>query len=119
MSSESYLKPVQVQIDDIGVQYEKDDVQINFGASFREHQVHLFVDEKEVFAKFLTTPGNGTGLTDSIKFKKDKSQLDLRLVINKSEWKIRVDLNKGRFFHIAYQDGEPSIYQATFSFYYD
>lgn len=118
VSSLQYLEPVQREIDDIGLKYTKDEVQIDFGESYQDDEILLIVNSKRVFSKVITTPDDGAGFTDNIGFSSTEQHLDLRLVINGEEWKSRINLNNGHFFCIMF-DGTPTIEQAKFPFYYD
>jgi hypothetical protein len=119
VSSSQYLKPVQLKIDDIGLKYAKDEVQIAFGESYQNDEVELSVNGKRLFSKTISTPDDGTGLTDSVKFSRTKQHLDLLLFINGAQWKSRLNLNKGHFFCIMQIDDKPRIEQYRFPHYYD
>ena len=118
ISSSQYLKPIQLKIDDIGLKYAKDQVQIDFGESYQRDEIQLLVNGKQVFSKIITTPDDGTGFTDRTKFSRTDQNLELRLVINGTVWKSKINLNKGHFICIMF-DGIPRIEQARFPFYYD
>jgi hypothetical protein len=118
ISSSQYLTPVQREIDDIGLKYTKDEVQIDFGESYQDDEILLLVNGKRVFSKVITTPDDGAGFTDSIGFSTTEQHLELRLVINGEEWKSKINLNNGHFFCIMFE-GTPIIEQAKFPFYYD
>lgn len=122
-SSSRDLKPVQLSFSNI-VDPSEGKVQIDFGESYRNDQVQLFVNGERVFSKTISTPDNGTGFTDSVAVKVPitEQHLELRLVVNGEEWKSRINLGEGHFLCIEWNQRnqkKPEIKQARCQIPYD
>jgi hypothetical protein len=87
-------------------------VEVYFGGSYQNDALALFVDEKQIYSKTLTTPAGELGITDSISFECSERQVELRIVVLNRESKSTVDLKRGRFLCIMHADGRPYLQQS-------
>jgi len=98
---------------------EPEGLSIDLQESFENDRVRVYVDDRLVYSGTLTTPDDGTGLTDSVQCKATGDLCHLRILVGGREWRSTVELRNGRYLGIGYHDGGVRIVQTKAPMLYD
>ena len=113
------INPTIVEIDNIGISWQKDILYIDFQEGFKKTPATLYMSNQIIFSHIITTKEDGTGFAASTTFKMPFKKTIMQLELDSLEWNVVIEPSNGNFIGISMIDKNLIIKQSKHPYYYD